>query len=233
MERRSWLLDELASVGEEHLNPAYVREYDRKSGFDPDPDLALLDRYGFTAESTLIDFGCGTGEFALAAARTCRRVVAVDISTPMLDALRRKAEQEGMKNLEIVGQGFLTYEQRGEKADFVFSRNALHHLPDFWKALALERIARLLKPGGVLRLRDLVFSFEPHDSGPVIEAWLQTAPARPEDGWTRAELETHLRQEFSTFSWLLEPMLKRAGFEIREAAYSESKVFAAYVCVRI
>jgi SAM-dependent methyltransferase len=233
MERRTWFMDELSHAGTEHLDSAYVAGYDRKASFDPTPDLNLLHNFGFGAESTLIDFGTGTGEFALAAARTCRRVVAVDISPAMLDALRLKAARQGVTNLEVVRQGFLTYEHQGEEADFVFSKNALHHLPDFWKAVALERIGRMLKPGGVLRLRDLVFSFDPEDSERVVEAWLEKAPVRPEDGWTQIELETHVREEFSTFSWLLEPMLHRAGFEIRQATYSESRVFAAYDCMRV
>jgi SAM-dependent methyltransferase len=56
--------------------------------------------------------------------------------------------------------GFLSYEHEGDPPDAVFTRNALHHLPDFWKAAALERIARLLRPRGVLLLRDIVYSFE-------------------------------------------------------------------------
>ena len=39
----------------------------------------------------------------------------------------------------------------GPPADGVYTRNALHQLPDFWKALALGRIARMLRPGGVSR----------------------------------------------------------------------------------
>lgn len=58
-------------------------------------------------------------------------------------------------------------------------------------------------------------------------------PERPEEGWTRAELETHLRAEYSTFTWLLEPMLERCGFSIREAQHSPSGIFADYLCVRV
>lgn len=115
-------------------------------------------------------------------------------------------------------------------ADVVYSRNALHHLPDFWKALALERIAALLRPGGLLRLRDFFFSCDPSDVGDVVEAWLGQAAARPEVGWTRAELETHLREEYSTFCWLLEPMLERAGFAIRAIEYHAAKVYTTYTC---
>jgi hypothetical protein len=39
---------------------------------------------------------------------------------------------------------------------------ALHHLPDFWKQIALIRIAGMLKDGGRLCLRDMVYSFDPN-----------------------------------------------------------------------
>lgn len=56
--------------------------------------------------------------------------------------------------------GFLGYAHAGPPADGVYSRNALHQIPDFWKALALHRIARMLRPGGVLRLRDLIYDVD-------------------------------------------------------------------------
>ncbi len=37
--------------------------------------------------------------------------------------------------------------------DFVFSRSASHQLPDFWKGIALTRIAAILKPGRIFRVR--------------------------------------------------------------------------------
>src|SRR5437660_1379819 len=78
-----------------------------------------------------------------------RRVVAVDVSPVMLERLRAKAARQGVENIECVQAGFLTYVHQGAPADFVYSRHALHHLPDFWKALALDRIAAVLKVGGV------------------------------------------------------------------------------------
>jgi ubiquinone/menaquinone biosynthesis C-methylase UbiE len=229
----AWFIDEVQLAGDEHLNAGYVEGYDGKARFDPEPDLALLRSRGLGPESTLVDLGAGTGEFVLAAAQICRRVVAVDVSPAMLKALSTKVGRQQVSNLELVRQGFLTYVHRGELADFVYTKNALHHLPDFWKAVALKRVAAILKQGGVLRLRDLVFSFEPEESEAVIEAWLQAAPGKPKGGWTRSELEIHLRQEYSTFSWLLEPMLHRAGFVIEEATYADSRVFAEYVCVKV
>ncbi len=144
-----WWLDELAHAGGEHLDAGYVAGYDRKAGTDPTADLELLRDHGLDETSTLIDLGAGTGGLALAAARACRRVVAVDVSPAMLSALRARAEEMRLANVECVRAGFLTYAHRGDPADFVYSRNALHHLPDFWKGIALRRVASMLRPNGV------------------------------------------------------------------------------------
>lgn len=228
----SWFIDELAHAGSEHLDSTYVPGYDRKAGTDPSADVALLGDLGLSANHTLVDLGAGTGTLALAAAPLCRRVIAVDISPVMLDRLRHRAADLAITNIEYVQQGFLSYDHRGDRADIVYSRHALHHLPDFWKALALARISALLRPGGVLILRDLVFACPLDQVTQVVDAWLARASDSPERGWTRPELETHLRDEYSTFTWLLEPMIEQAGFEIRQRSYDESRMYAAYTCVR-
>ncbi len=53
---------------------------------------------------------------------------------------------------------------RAESPHSSRARNALHHLPDSWKGIALARMASLLAAGGILRLRDLAFSFQPADA---------------------------------------------------------------------
>jgi ubiquinone/menaquinone biosynthesis C-methylase UbiE len=225
-----WFLDELAHAGPEHLDAAYVAGYTQKAGTDPTPELDILRELGLDLSSTLIDLGAGTGVFALAAAPICREVVAVDVSPVMLEALQREAKQRGITNVRCVRAGFLTYE--GGPADFVYTRHALHQIPDFWKAVALRRIACMLRPGGILRLRDLFFSCELDDLDDVVGAWLAGAAPDASQGWTRAEYATHLRDEYSTFTWLFEPMLEHAGFEILDASYSASRIYAEYTCKR-
>jgi ubiquinone/menaquinone biosynthesis C-methylase UbiE len=224
------LFDELAHAGPEHLDPAYVAGYDRKAQVDVGGDLALLAERGLDKTSTLVDLGAGTGTFALAAARLCRRVVAVDVSRAMLEALRTKLAASSLENVEVVHAGFLSYDRPANTVDLVYSRNALHHLPDFWKGIALQRIANMLRSGGTFRLRDLVYSFSADRADAVFAAWLAQAPADRARGFTREDLETHIRTEFSTFSWLLEAMLERVGFAIEDVTHSPSQVFSAYVC---
>jgi SAM-dependent methyltransferase len=224
-EEPSWQLDELAHAGREHVDADYVAAYDHKSPTDWSDDIAALRALGIGKTSTVVDLGAGTGSFAEAIAPHVARVVAVDVSRPMVAAMRARG-------IEAVVAGFLSYEHQGDPPGAVFTRNALHHLPDFWKAIALERIARLLRPGGALRLRDIVYSFDPGDADATIADWLAAAPADPAGGWTADELAEHLRQEHATFTWLLEPMLERTGFEIRDRRLSPTRTYAAYTCIR-
>lgn len=221
----TWIPDELEHAGPEHRDPAYVAGYDRKTGFDVEPEVELLRAHGLEPGTTLVDLGAGTGLLAAAAVEHCARVVAVDPSPAMLAALESRRAP-----VECVAAGFLTYEHAGEAPAVVYSRNALHHLPDAWKAVALERVARLLRPGGTFVLRDVVYSCEPGELEGVLEAWFANAATDPAAGWTRAELEQHVRAEHGTFGWLLEPMLEHAGLEIRDRWYSESRTYARYVC---
>jgi SAM-dependent methyltransferase len=227
------VLDEIAFAGSEHLDVGYVAGYDRKAGFDPGADVDALRARGLGHRSTLVDYGAGTGTFALAAAAFCRRVVAVDVSPAMVEAMHAKVAATAAANVECVQAGFLSYEHQGPAPDFVYSRNALHHLPDFWKGIALRRIESLLAPGGTLQLRDLVFSFDLAEAEARIAAWLDSSVVeRSEEGWTRSELEAHLRDEHSTFTWLLEPLFERAGFEVVHAEYGSVGAYANYICVK-
>jgi ubiquinone/menaquinone biosynthesis C-methylase UbiE len=228
--RPAWYRDEAAHGGPEHLDPDYVAGYDAKAGVDLEEELALLHAHGLGPETILVDLGAGTGALAFAAAPSCRGVVAVDPSPAMLAAARERRDSDGVANVDLVQAGFLTYEHQGEPPQLVYTRNALHHLPDFWKGLALARVHDLLAPGGTLVLRDFVYSFEPRDAELQIGSWLARAVPTAAEGWTRAELEEHVRTEHSTFAWLLEPLLEHAGFAVGEARH-RSGVYATYVCV--
>ena len=106
---------------------------------------------------------------------------------------------------------------------------AIHQLPDFWKVVAIRTIARLLRPGGILRLRDLVFDLDPEQIEPSIEAWMARAVDDPARGYTAEEFAEHVRTEYSTFTWLLEAMLERQGFALLDREVRAS-VDAAYTC---
>jgi ubiquinone/menaquinone biosynthesis C-methylase UbiE len=176
-----------------------------------------------------LEFGTGTGQFGIAVAPECAQVIAVDVSELMLNQLQSKVADLKLGNVKIVRAGFLTYEHVGAPADFIYSRYALHHLPDFWKAVALSRLRHMLRPDGVLRLWDVVYDFDPAEAEERIERWCATGGVTAETEWSRAELEEHVRDEHSTFSWILEPIIVRSGFEIAQAEHSEDGIFARYL----
>lgn len=221
-----WMIDERQHAGEEHLDPEEVARYDEKIPFDPSGELDRLMELGLSAEDTLVDFGAGTGIVALASAPHCSRVVAVDVSEAMLDRARENAQTRNVRNVEFVHDGFVSYEHEGEPAAFAFSKNALHHLPDFWKVEALKNVGSTLEPGGIFRFRDLVYSFGPDESHDAIESWLDGMDST---AFSEEELHAHFREEFSTYDFLMEPMLEEAGFEIVDANYRDG-FYAAYTC---
>jgi SAM-dependent methyltransferase len=220
---RDWWPDEVAHAGAEHLDAEYVAAFDLKSPTDWSETVESLPQLGVGLTSTVVDIGAGTGTFALAVQPHVGRVIAVDASPAMVALMRARG-------IEAVEGGFLTYEPEDEQVDLVHSRNALHHLPDFWKVVALDRVAQMLKPGGALILEDIVYSFAPSEAAKAIEQWLERAPTNPARGWTAEELAEHIRSEQSTFSWLLEPILDRTGFDITDHRYSENQICAAYTC---
>ena len=224
---RGWYPEERDHAGPEHLDDEYVAGYDAKTQLDLEAALELLRRHGLDADATLVDLGCGTGMLAAAAASEAARVVGVDPSPAMLDYARRRSDL-----VEWVEAGFLTYEHEGDRPQLVHSRNALHHLPDFWKGVALVRIHDLLAPGGVLVLRDMVYDFEPAEVDSEIEEWVAGGAASPAEGWTRPELEEHVRNEHSTFAWLHESLLEHAGFGILERQVGRA-IYATYVCTPV
>jgi SAM-dependent methyltransferase len=226
-----WLPDELSMAGRENLDAAHVERYDQKEDADGAAEVAAVFDLGLSADPTVIEFGPGTGQFTIEMAARAAAIYAVDVSPVMLDRLNKNLARREITNVATVRAGFLTYQHQGAPADLVYSRYALHHLPDFWKALALARIAGLLKPGGLFRLWDVVYSFDSTEAPQALENWMTAVAGESiSDEWVRDELDEHVRDEHSTFSWLLEPMITRAGLIIEHADYSADRICAKYVC---
>jgi hypothetical protein len=143
--------------------------------------------------------------------------------------LRHKRDEAGITNVEIADAGFLTYNHADDPADIAYSRYALHHLPDFWKVMALRRVRAMLRPDGIFRLWDVVYHFNPDEVDERVEAWCAPFGEEVDGDWARWELEEHVRDEHSTFTWLLEPMFERTGFSIEAADYSDDGFDARYL----
>ena len=153
---------------------------------------------------------------------------AVDVSEMMLNCAREKAKQAELHNIEFRQGGFLTYEHEGEPVDAASSVVVLHHLPDFWKLVGLRRLASMLKSGGRFFLFDVVFSFDPAQYASYLQKFVDVMGVQMGPGGeTRAQ--THIRDEYSTCSWIMEGLLERAGFTIDSIDYQQG-CLATYLC---
>ncbi|MEO3852046.1 methyltransferase domain-containing protein [Streptomyces sp. B8F3] len=228
--RPAWLYREYEPVGVDLGSPAAVAAYDRHQGTDPDADDALLERLGVAAGTRLVDLACGTGSLVVQAACRGAEAHGVDVSEEMLAFARARAQRSSVR-AHWHRAGFLDYEHRAEPADVVTTKSALHQLPDFWKQRALLNAAGMLRPGGTFYLWDVVFSFEPSQAHQHLHRWINTAGHPEGQGFTRADFEAHIREEFSTYAWILEGMLQRAGFDII-ALESRSPTHGEFLCRR-
>ncbi len=227
-----WAYDEFAQIGIDFAAPTVAESYDRRQGDKDAANTKLLRELGVGKGDVVVDLGCGTGSLAIAAARIGAKVEAIDVSPAMLELARMKAATSAVTGISFRHAGFLTHRLSPGAADFVFSQFALHHLPDFWKQSAILRVAAALRRGGVFYLKDVTFSFEPTRQTEAVEAWLASVSREDGEGWPRADLEAHMRDEYSTFAWIIEGMLERAGFAIEKADYSLC-AYASFVARKI
>lgn len=222
-----WLYDEYKYCGVDFSDNAVVDRYDKQHGSFRDfkaESEAVISLLGLGPEDTVIDLGCGTGGIIIHIAEHVKKIHAVDISQAMLARCADKCSAAGITNVEFHRGGFLSYQHEGEHADAVISQVALHHLPDMWKQVALIRCFDMLKPGGRFLLVDVVFSFAPRDYSAAIEKWLDRQKHHTGQGAV-----THIRQEYSTFDWIIKELLQRAGFVI-ESVRERDSFIQAYVC---
>jgi putative AdoMet-dependent methyltransferase len=227
-----WYYNELAQVGVDFENQAEVKAYDRNQPSNSAQEsLELLHSLGIKKEHIVIEFGTATGNFATEAAKRCRYVHAVDVSKAMLEYAQTKTANQNIKNISFHHGGFLSYIHEGEKADFIVTKYAFHHLPDFWKQHALLQMAQVLKPGGKLYLEDVIFSFALENYETSINAWIDEVAKPAGEGFTREQFEMHVREEYSTYAWVLEGTMERAGFAITERNHF-SPTYANYLCTR-
>ena len=123
-------------------------------------------RYAWT-----LDLGTGAGFTAFAVAGVSDRVVASDVTEPMLRQTQRLGQERGIINLGLSQNAAEGLPFADESIDLVTSRVSAHHFRDFEKAL--DEAQRVLKIGGSLLMAD---SVAPEDDG--IAEWMNDIELR-------------------------------------------------------
>jgi ubiquinone/menaquinone biosynthesis C-methylase UbiE len=102
---------------------------------------------------TALDLGCGTGGDAVLLASRGIDVTGIDASASALDQARRRADEAGVQVTWIEGD-VLELPLPGASVDLATDRGCLHHVAVDDQATYAREVARVLRPGGRLLLRD-------------------------------------------------------------------------------
>ena len=209
---RDWYYTQRRQRG---LDSAVASIYDRHDDSD-DRARAALSMLGVQRGWRVADIGCGNGVLACEAALMGAEVDAIDISPAML-ALANIQARDRKVAIRTQSAGLLSFAYQPSSYDLIVSEFTLHHLPDFWKAVAMSRIYRALKPGASFYLRDIVYASMPDAVERDVEQWADFQIKNHD--FSRDSVVTHMRDEYSTFGWVMERMLTDVGFTLVSADY--------------
>ncbi len=231
---KDWLYDESCHVGVDYSHKDNADIYDDQMECFRDYESEVknfLEKLAVAEPErlTAIDIGCGTGAFSVHAAKYFKKVYAVDVSEEMLKIAKGKAADNEIANIEFCHSGFLQF-QPVVPVEVIFTKWAFHHLPDYWKQVALLNMNRMLQPGGVLFISDVVFKFD-SDLEKTTDALLAEM-AKDFSADFVTETKVHIRDEYSTFDWILRGLIERAGFNI-ERSNTEDCLASEYYCRKV
>ncbi len=137
--------------------PQVAQDYDRHFADDPlfRMDVELVERWASEPGSGwFVDLGCGTGRVALHFARRGWRVLAVDLSLPMLEQLKTKAAQENL-SLDLLAANLVQLECLApgiaQVCVCLFSTLGMIR-PRAMRCRVLAHVRRLLRPQGIFVL---------------------------------------------------------------------------------
>jgi SAM-dependent methyltransferase len=111
----------------------------------------LLARLGITGGENVLEIGCGTGALTVplaAAVGDHGRLVAVDISEPMLGIAHQRVEERGLHNVKLLLGDAQVFEFEPASFDLATSRMGVMFFAD--PTAAFRNIGGALKPGGRL-----------------------------------------------------------------------------------
>ena len=96
----------------------------------------LWDQGIINSDSTVLDIGCGTGQFAVELGKVVKQVVGLDFSENMLMYAKQNAETAGLTNIELVKSDWDSF-QSDQRFDFVLASMspAIHDPAQLYKML--------------------------------------------------------------------------------------------------
>lgn len=101
----------------------------------------------FTPETTVLEFGCGTGTTSISHAPFVKHIRATDFSANMIEIARGKADAAGVSNVTFECVGVEDIAATDGSYDVIMGHSILHLLED--RDAVIAQVRRWLKPDGV------------------------------------------------------------------------------------
>ena len=120
----------------------------------------------------LLDAGCGPGTVTAGLARAVSpgAVIGLDAAPEVLEHARLHAAEEAVDNVSFVAGDVYSLDFADAEFDVVYANQLLQHLAD--PVGALREMRRVLKPGGLLAVRDADYAtMSPHPKFPEFIDW--------------------------------------------------------------
>jgi ubiquinone/menaquinone biosynthesis C-methylase UbiE len=166
---------------------AYVASAGHATGEDLDRLLA----WGAARRpDRVLDLATGGGHTALLFAGIAGRVVAVDLTEPMLRAARDHVRARGGAHVEFVAADASGLPFGDGAFEVVTCRTAAHHFADL--GAAVRQIQRVLRPGGALLLQDILGHDDAEASAFILEVERRRDPSHVRS-YRAAEWKAFLR----------------------------------------
>ena len=113
----------------------------------------VLTEIGIGESQRVLDFGCGSGAYAIPAAKLVGekgKVYALDKDAGALETLKESIRKESLGNVETILSSDLKISLEVELADVVLLYDVIHLIED--RATLFAEIYRILKPDGVVSI---------------------------------------------------------------------------------
>jgi len=129
---------------------AFLDSEERKNRLLPEKVISLLD---LEPEDVVLDLGAGTGflTFPLSEIVENGKVYAVDVQDEMLEELRKKCEEKGCENIDVVLSEEGKIPISDKEVNKCFLLNVLHEIGDME---TLDELSRIMKSDGKISIVD-------------------------------------------------------------------------------
>lgn len=193
---------------------ANIDRYNQKHAVQQGEIERYLGHLSLTPSDSFVDFGCGKGDFLLAAADQVRTVLGIDATPAQIEEARQAVI--GKPNVEVMLADFLSFDPGERRFTKGSARKSLHHLTDSEKKTFCRKIGACFEGGSLFVIEDGMYPFPKEELENRMPEILEEASRYYGERWEtiRTDLISTMREEYPTGHRVWEEALDEGGFDL-------------------